>query len=312
MSTILVTGAGGGLGSNVVRAALERGHAVRALVRNPGKARLPAGVVPVVGDALEVESLRRAADGCEAVFHLANVVIGDDWVRVTSALLDAAIAACASTGARLVFPANVWVFGRGTRGTLVAEGTPPTPCSKLGAARRDKEQRIRAAGIRWTMLRLPEFYGPHVQTLTGRPLQAISRGARGFWWGPADETIELVYMPDAAAALLAVGLAQGTDGELFHLPGVAHTTARRFFARAVELAGSGRLSVLPASLVRAAGLFHPLPRAVADIMHLWEQPILLDGTKLRTRFPELRMTAYDEGLAATLAWHRANADARMY
>jgi uncharacterized protein YbjT (DUF2867 family) len=97
MSTILVTGAGGGLGSNVVRAATGRGHRVRALVRDPQKTQLPEGVTPV---------------GCEAVFHLANVVIGSDWVRLTAALLDAAIAACASTGARLVFPANVWVFGR--------------------------------------------------------------------------------------------------------------------------------------------------------------------------------------------------------
>jgi uncharacterized protein YbjT (DUF2867 family) len=112
MSTILVTGAGGGLGSNVVRAATGRGHRVRALVRDPQKTQLPEGVTPVVGDALDPESMRRAADGCEAVFHLANVVIGSDWVRLTAALLDAAIAACASTGARLVFPANVWVFGR--------------------------------------------------------------------------------------------------------------------------------------------------------------------------------------------------------
>ena len=261
VSTILVTGAGGGLGSNVVRVALARGHVVRALVRNPANARLPHGVVPLVGDALDVESLRRAADGCEGVFHLVNVVIGDDWVRVTGALLETAIAACASSGARLVFPANVWVFGRGTRGTLVAEDAPSTPCSKLGEARRHKEERIRAAGIRWTMLRLPEFYGPHVQTLTGRPLQAIARGERGLWWGPADETIELVYMPDAAAALVAIGLAEGTDGELFHMPGVAHTTARRFLETAIRVAGCGRFTVIPASFVRAAGLFHPLARS---------------------------------------------------
>jgi nucleoside-diphosphate-sugar epimerase len=312
MSTILVTGAGGGLGSNVVRAALARGHRVRALVRDPKQAQLPEGVAPFVGDALDPESMRRAADGCEALFHLANVVIGDDWVRLTAALLDAAIAACASTGARLVFPANVWVFGRGTPGALVSEAAPLTPCSKLGDARRRKEEKIRGAGIRWAMIRLPEFYGPHVQTLTGRPLQAISRGERGRWWGPADHSIEFVYMPDAADVLVVVGLSDAADGELFHLPGVAHTTARDFLASAVRIAGTGRFAVMPAFLVRAGALVNPLARSFADILHLWEHPILLDGTKLRTRFPALKMTSYDDGIAATLAWYRARPDARVY
>lgn len=312
VSTILVTGARGGLGSNVVRAALDRGHAVRALVRDPDRAALPAGVVAVRGDALDIESMKRAAEGCEVVFHLANVAIGKDWVDVTARLLDAAIAACASSGARLVFPANVWVFGRGTKGTLVAEDATPAPCSTLGEARRRKEDKIRAAGIRWTMIRLPEFYGPHVQTLTGRPLQAIARGARGRWWAPADETIEFVYMPDAAAVLVAVGLSEGVDDELFHLPGVAHTTARELFATAIRIAGMGRFAVMPTLFVRAASPFHPLARSFVDILHLWEDPILLDGSKLRARFPELTMTSYEDGLAATLAWHRANPAARMY
>ncbi|MBA2539702.1 MAG: NAD(P)H-binding protein [Deltaproteobacteria bacterium] len=159
MSTILVTGAGGGLGSNVVRAAVGRGHAVRALVRDPEKAKLPEGVTAIRGDALDVDAMRRAAEGCAAVFHLANVVIGKDWIPVTARLLDAAIAACASSGARLVFPANVWVFGRGVPGRLIDETAPHAACSKMGRARVAKENAIRAAKIRWTMIRLPEFYG---------------------------------------------------------------------------------------------------------------------------------------------------------
>lgn len=310
MSTILVTGAGGSLGANVVRAARDRGHTVRALVRDPARANLPDGIEPLRGDALDAATMRRAATGCEAVFHLANVVIGDAWIETTAKLLDAAIAACAG-GARLVFPANVWVFGRGSA-RLVDETVPHAPCSKLGHARAAKERAIRDAKIRWTMLRLPEFYGPHVQTLTGGPLRAIAHGTRGRWWGPADRAIEFVYMPDAAAALVEIGLASGVDGEVFHLPGVAPTTARAFFDRAIAIAGGGACSVMPARLVRIAGVVHPLARWFADILHLWEDPILLDGSKLRARFPDLAVTSYDDGIAATLAWHRGHRDARIY
>ncbi len=119
-------------------------------------------------------------------------------------------------------------------------------------------------------------------------------------------------MPDAANVLVEVGLAPNVDGEVFHLPGVAHTTARAFFETAIAIARSGAVSAMPARLVRIAGVVYPLARWFADILHLWEDPILLDGSKLRAWFPAVAMTSYDDGIAATLAWHRAHADARVY
>ena len=312
MERILVTGAGGGLGSNVVRAAHRRGLAVRALVRDSTKARMPDGVEVVSGDAVDAASLTRAAEGCAALFHLVNVVINRDWVSTTSRLLDAALTACRATGARLVFPANVWVFGRGSPGQRVAEGAPARPCSEKGAARASKEDRIRASSVRWVMVRLPEFYGPHVQTLTGPPLQRISRGQRAWWFGPADVPVELVYMPDAAEAIVEVGLLAGADGEVFHLPGAAPITAREFFSEAARQQGGGSFRAVPAGVVRAAALVNPMARSFADILHLWEHPILLDGAKLRARLPQLRTTPYAEGHATTLAWLRDNPGARMY
>jgi nucleoside-diphosphate-sugar epimerase len=307
---VLVTGANGGLGRNVVEAAVGRGHEVRALVRDASRAPKLDGVEWLQGDARDRAAVSRAATGCAALFHLVNVNFATDWVQATAALLDVAIAACRETDARLVFPANVWIYGRGD-GTPVAEDARPAPCSTKGHARARKEERIRASGVRFTMLRLPEFYGPHVQTLTGPPLMAIAHGRTATWFGPADVPIELVYMPDGAAALLEVGL-NAPDGETFHLPGAAVTTPRRFFALACELANGGSLRALPAWVVRAAGLVSPKARGFADILHLWTDPIVLDGTKLRTRFPNLTSTSYRDGLTATLAWLRANPRAPMH
>jgi uncharacterized protein YbjT (DUF2867 family) len=51
--TVLVVGATGSIGCLVVEEALRQGHAVRALVRTPGKARqLPPDVQVVVGDVI--------------------------------------------------------------------------------------------------------------------------------------------------------------------------------------------------------------------------------------------------------------------
>jgi uncharacterized protein YbjT (DUF2867 family) len=72
--TTLVTGATGKAGREVVRALLERGEDVRALVRDPGRSRLPAAVDLVGGDASEPSSLERALKGVDSAFLLSGIV----------------------------------------------------------------------------------------------------------------------------------------------------------------------------------------------------------------------------------------------
>jgi uncharacterized protein YbjT (DUF2867 family) len=67
---ILVTGATGNVGAEVVRALVEAGEPVRALVRDPSTARLPAGVEAALGDLDRPGSLAQALDGVSGVFLL--------------------------------------------------------------------------------------------------------------------------------------------------------------------------------------------------------------------------------------------------
>ena len=66
--TVLVVGATGSIGRLVVDAAIGQGYAVRALTRNPAKARgLAAGVAVVVGDLTRPETLTDAVEDIDAV-----------------------------------------------------------------------------------------------------------------------------------------------------------------------------------------------------------------------------------------------------
>lgn len=64
---VLVVGATGGLGRDVVAAALAYGHATAALVRDPARANLPGEVEVVSGDVLDRDSLGRAVAERDAV-----------------------------------------------------------------------------------------------------------------------------------------------------------------------------------------------------------------------------------------------------
>jgi dihydroflavonol-4-reductase len=70
MKPALVTGASGFLGWHVARALVERGYAVRALLR-PGSRIQGLDVERVAGDLRDPSSLARAAAGCGLVFHVA-------------------------------------------------------------------------------------------------------------------------------------------------------------------------------------------------------------------------------------------------
>lgn len=83
--TILVTGATGTVGRNVVEQLVNRGSNVRALVRDPSKAQMPAGVSVVKGDLLDVDSLRSALSGVSSLFLL-NAVSPDEFTQALIAL----------------------------------------------------------------------------------------------------------------------------------------------------------------------------------------------------------------------------------
>ncbi|MGO7337253.1 SDR family oxidoreductase [Rhizobium leguminosarum] len=83
--TILVTGATGNVGRQVVEHLVKRGADVRALARDPSKAEFPAGVSVVQGDFLDVDSLRNAMSGVSTLFLL-NAVVPDEFTQALIAL----------------------------------------------------------------------------------------------------------------------------------------------------------------------------------------------------------------------------------
>ncbi|MFF3866039.1 NAD(P)H-binding protein [Micromonospora sp. NPDC001898] len=134
---ILVTGATGTIGGEVVRLLAGRGEPVRAMTRNPAKAALPAGVEVVRGDFDDPESLTGAATGVEALFLLDAP---GPWVaRHDRAMLAAARAA----GVRRVVK-------------LSAIGTGQQ-AGKVGDWHLPGEQELRSGDAGWTVLRPSGF-----------------------------------------------------------------------------------------------------------------------------------------------------------
>ena len=74
---IFLTGATGFVGGHVLKRLLAEGHSVRALVRDPAKAKLPSSnqVSIVRGDVVDATGLDEGMKGCDAVIHLVGIIV---------------------------------------------------------------------------------------------------------------------------------------------------------------------------------------------------------------------------------------------
>src|SRR5215218_4154448 len=120
-ATVLLTGAGGFIGSAVVSALLTRGARVQALAGAPGQMvwELPAHVCPVFADIEDRKTLARMAAGADVAIHLAGPASVHDsfqspleYERVhvggTRAMLDACRAAAVP---RFIYVSSAEVYG---------------------------------------------------------------------------------------------------------------------------------------------------------------------------------------------------------
>lgn len=142
----LVTGANGFIGSNVVRALLERGYAVRALVREGSNLRNLAGldVELATGDVRERATLERALAGCDCLFHLAAAYAL--WTPDPQPIYDInvdgtanALAAARRAGVRrVVYTSSESTIGIARNGCLGNEEMVVEPAQLAGHYKRSK------------------------------------------------------------------------------------------------------------------------------------------------------------------------------
>jgi uncharacterized protein YbjT (DUF2867 family) len=196
---ILVTGATGNVGSEVVTALVERGRPVRALVRDPARARsqqrLPEGVDVAGGDLSDPDSVVPTLDGVEGVFLLGGFdSLGDLLVRFG----DAGVGHVTLLTSR-----------------CVVGGVADNAITAMWLA---SEAALRAAGLPWTVLRPSGFAS---NALRWRPQLRAGDVVRAPWPSVGIAAIDPADIGAVAAAALDT---RAYDGTALPLSGPAALT----------------------------------------------------------------------------------------
>ena len=227
---VALTGASGLVGANLVRALIEDGHDVTALVRDDVRAIEGLAVRRVQGDLFDPAALRRTFDGAELAFHLAAMISisGDRTgeVRRTNQLGPrGVVAACLETGVRrLVHVSSVHAFSSNpadvpldeTRGPSDADRNAPAYGTSKVLGEREILEGV-SRGLDAVIVNPTGIIGPQdwKPSRMGHVLVALARGRM-----PAlvDGGFNFVDARDVARGAIAAGRL-GRRGERYLLAG---------------------------------------------------------------------------------------------
>jgi nucleoside-diphosphate-sugar epimerase len=275
--------------------------------------RLPAGAAFSACDALDRESVLAAARGAaQIVVAIGMPYEGKLWREAWPKAIGNFVAACAATGARMVFIDNLYMYGPQT--APLVEAMPLTsygmkPAARSAATRIWMEAAAQGRA-RVAALRAPDFYGPDVPWayLGDSTIGALAKGKAAFFVGSPDIPHDYAYVPDIArAATTLLDAPDSAFGQAWHVPCAPTRTTREILLIAADSLGVPlRIRAMPAPLLAPLGLFSPFLREMREMRFQWDRPYRVDAGKFARTFWS-DVTPFEAGVRETALSFRKNA-----
>lgn len=222
-----------------------------------------------------------------------------DWQRMVPRLHRSVIEAAERSGATVLLPGNVYVFGAGTPGPW-SEKTPHQAQNPLGRIRIEIEAAYRRAGVRTIILRAGDFLDTEASGNWFDQIM-IKRLHRGIFTYPGDPDVphSWAWLPDLTRA--AVALAERRDDlpAFADIPYPGYTLTGQMLAESLSdvtgrIVRLKRMSWLPLRLARPVW---PMARCLLEMRYLWTTPHRLDGQRFADCLPGFHETPLPQALA---------------
>jgi len=303
--TTVVLGAGSGLGAEIACQLLAQGREVRGVTRSGNG--VPAGAVDHRADILDRAA---AIDACRgaSIVHLAANVAYPDWLSTFPTLVDNAICAAETAGAKLVFTDNLYAYG--PVDGPITEQTPEQPVgpkeklrARLGRTLLEAHERGR---VRVSIGRVSDYYGPNARTTlpTELILEPLIRGRNPLWFAPLHLPHTFGYSCDTASALVVLGDDDRADGKVWHTPAPDTLPVSEFIALAGTVSGRVRRPIrLPGATPRLMGLFDRRLRGYAELDHQRTKPWIVDHCAFTGVFDPFPVSGHDQAIEHTIRWY---------
>lgn len=319
---ILITGATGFTGGHLCERLSREGHQVRALVRDQSRCSELSrwGVETVTGDLRDPESLKGAAKGIDAVYHIAalfrpeNVSRKEMWennVQGTKNMLDAAVNAGVQ---RFIHCSTIGVHGD-IKNPPANEETAYGPGDYYQESKTAGEkialQYMRDAKLPIVIFRPGGIYGPRDLRFLKliRPIKA----GRFIMLGSGEVVYQMIYIDDLVDGILLCGTREEAIGKVYILTGGEPTTLNQLVRVIAEALGVRppwlRFPVTPVYiagflcelLFKPLGINPPLYRRRVDF---FRKTRCFDISKAKSELGFCPKTDLKTGIKLTADWYR--------
>jgi uncharacterized protein YbjT (DUF2867 family) len=277
---ILVTGANGFVGRNLVKRLRQEGMKVRAVVRTPAKAQaladLGAEVVP--GDINDLPSLMAAAAGCDRVVHLVGIIQEAPGVTFKGVHVD---------GTRNLLEA---VKKAGVRHFIYqsALGTRPNAKSRYHRTKWEAEELVRASGIPFTILRPSLIYGAG-DLFTIRLSEMIRLSPVLPVIGSGRSRIQPIFIDDVVECIRKIVTSDSCLNEMYEIGGPEQLTYEAVTKTIAEVMGVNHPTVhMPMffmrTMARVAETLLPKPPVTTDQLIMLQEDNVCSMRDIREVF----------------------------
>jgi nucleoside-diphosphate-sugar epimerase len=305
-ATHVVLGAGQ-VGPIVAEKLVALGQNVRVVSRK--QPRATPGAHWVSADLTDLTAAREVVRGATAVYHCANPMRYDQWESLLPPLSRTIREAVAGSGARLVVLDNLYMYGA-PEGGVIRDDTPVAPQSRKGELRARLSDEFfesqRRGDFELSMLRAPDFFGAHsTRSSTFHPIffGRLARGKASPVMGKPDLPHAHAYIPDVAQALFLLGTRPQPSASAWLAPATWNGTVRALFEVFARVANRNVTPwQVPSWLWPVLGLWDPELRAVPEMLHQWNAPMMLDDSRFRRVFG-FEPTPIERAVAETIAAH---------
>ena len=304
LQTIL--GAGGTIGLEMARILPEYADRVRLVGRNPRKILSSNEVF--AADLLDAEQVTKAVRGSRVAYLLAGLPYkAAVWEARWPVVMRNVIAACRTSGCKLVFFDNIYMYDR-DRLSPMDENTPVRPTSRKGKVRADIAQQLMDAvhkgDIQGLIARSADFYGPGKQkgsVLAQMVFERLAAGKAAQWLLSTDRIHSFTYTPDASRATAMLGNTADAYGGVWHLPTAPDPPTGRQWVEAIAklLGAKPRVQVASNFLMSLMGLAMPAVRELKEMAYQYDRDYDFVSDKFNQRF-SFTPTSYEDGIRAVV------------
>ena len=282
MKTVLILGITGNFGLQMAMALNSEGWKVKALIRDVTKAPTWLNKEDcVIGSAQDKALLKQATEGVDMVVYAINPAY-HQWKKEAMALLEPAVQVAEELGLRFLFPGNVYNFSPDA--TLISETAEMHPITEKGSIRVAMEARLKKAseqGALVTIVRAGDFLSPNMHFSWIDMILKEKNGKFKMNFPHDDEHVHFwTYLPDLCANTAKLMEMPQSSFEIWHDPGLAlkrNDWQRAFVAQDRTLQASS----LAWWSFRLISPVAPVVREVLKMRYLWQQPVVLDGHKMK-------------------------------